>query len=310
VNFSHSPPFSFLEKKSISSFSLLITRIQSLLKKQDLFLSRVQNTTKQPSGVLIVFDELFAADKLEDGFAQKLLSIGKVSVVSPLIVSLSHRCYQNASTNIKVIGIQRSPPDRCLGHIHLPFTPYTIPQLLSIIEGRLATYQPSFASSSDLNSSGPSSSTLTLTPQQTNQFLSLARDSIHHITFRTHEIEEIWATLTTLWEKHFRLPPPPSTVAVAVTVTGDLNKFSSKFLETEIGIIFKGLAIHTVESSANSHTNRQRKDGISLKRSLSTRSNDSTTSDSNRSTATGASLSINMNTCKALLRSTPLLFDY
>jgi hypothetical protein len=78
LNFSHSPPFSNEKSpKTISSFSLLISKIQSLLKKQEKFLSSIRNTTKV-AGVLMVFDEIFAADALEEGFAQKLLSIGKV----------------------------------------------------------------------------------------------------------------------------------------------------------------------------------------------------------------------------------------
>jgi hypothetical protein len=197
---------------------------------------------------------------------------------------------QNATTNLKVIGIQRSPPDRCLGHIHLPFSPYTIPQLLSIIEGRLTTYQPVFASF-DLNPT-PTDAPMLLTPHQRNQFLSLARDSIHFITFRTHEIDEIWATVTSLWEKHSRL---------SRETTEDFPKLSSKYLEAEIGLIFKGLAIHTLEAPSVGQTNRQRKDPNGLKRSLSTRSNDSIASDSNASSLfRSPAVSINMNTCELL----------
>jgi hypothetical protein len=182
-----------------------------------------------------------------------------------------------------VIGIQRCPPDRCLGHIHLPFAPYSIAQLLSIIEFRLEDYHPE----SRCNAHGELLSSLTpLTEQQKNQFRTLTREAIHFITFRTHEVNDIWAILTSLWEKYYHF---------------SLNetKLTSKFLESEIGSIFRQPTFHTKEMPRP----QQRRDSSqsNLKRNISIRSTDSTESSVSSirpSLIQALPGNMNMNTCK------------
>jgi hypothetical protein len=176
-----------------------------------------------------------------------------------------------------VIGIQRSPPDRCLGHIHLPFAPYSVPQLLSIIEFRLKSYHPE-------SPCDPSVASSPLTEQQQNQFLALARESIHFLTFRTHQVTDIWAILTSLWEKYYYS-------------SANETKLTSRFLETEIGVLFRQPTFHTREISRTLH---QRKESLNLKRNLSIRSTDSAesrTSSSLPALTQATSVKMNMNTC-------------
>lgn len=190
-----------------------------------------------------------------------------------------------------MIGIQRSPPDRCLGHIHLPFTPYSTSQLLLIIESRLENYKPPLPlplpapSPHSTASSGP-----IMTESQKNQFLSLARESIHFIIFRTHDINEIWAILTSLWEKYY------------VSSSSNEIKLSTKFLETEIGSILRQPTIHITDSVGNSQQlqSLQRKDSINLKRNLSILSTDSSDSSHSlfRTSSIQPSSVVNMTTRK------------
>lgn len=125
-----------------------------------------------------------------------------------------------------------------------------------------------------------------MTEQQKQQFLTLTRDAIHFITFRSHNIDEIWATLTSLWEKYY---------------TSNEIKLSPKFLEIEISSIFRQPTFHTLDVSLiPKDSTTSSSSGTILKRNLSVHSNDSM--DSNVSSMMKPSLNfnsvINQNTCE------------
>lgn len=124
-----------------------------------------------------------------------------------------------------------------------------------------------------------------------NHFLSLTRESLPHITFRTRSIDEIWAIMTSLWEK-YSLPSDGSTLQLP----------SSKALETQISLLFQQFTFSSIDTSKlcdNSKPKRNLKRSFSIQSTIDSSLESPALTSSNLTTPTTIpSNTINLNTCK------------